>query len=366
MASGTQQEEKAMTRRWVTLTWALIGWTGLALFLGISSSLAYLSVGNPPRWSLTIRMSLVETYVWALLAPIVMALARRFPFTRATLGTSLPAHLLAGLVISFLKLVIDQVLRQALFGFSTYLLFTSLAPNLLFYWGIVAATHSFGYYRSSKDRELRASQLEARLAQARLQVLQMQLHPHFLFNTLNTISELVHEDPETADRMIAGLSDLLREVLVSGQEPVHKVPLRRELEVLARYLEIQQARFGDRLQVEVAVDPGIGDGLVPHLLLQPIVENAIRHGLATRADAGRIHIAARRDAAMLVLTVQDDGRGLERAEDAQREGVGLGNTRARLEALYGPAHRVTIEDAPRRGVIVTVAIPFERTPDVSQ
>ncbi len=222
-----------MTRRWATFVWYWVGWTGLALFLGISSSLAYLSIGNPPRWSLTIRMSLVEIYVWALLAPGVSALARRFPITRASRWTSIPVHVAASLIVSATKLVVDQLLRRALFGFSTYVLFTSLAPNILFYWGIVAAAHGFSYYRTSQERELRASQLEARLAQARLQLLQMQLHPHFLFNTLNAISELVHEDPETADRMITGLSDLLREVLDAGRdELVQEVTLRRELQLL--------------------------------------------------------------------------------------------------------------------------------------
>jgi signal transduction histidine kinase len=347
-----------MTRRWVTALWILAAWTGLALFMGISSSLAYISVGNPPRWSLTIRMALAETYVWALITPFVMALARRFPFTRATVWSSLGVHLIANVIAGFAKLVIDQAVRRALFGVSGYVLLTSLAPNFLFYWGIVAVAHGLAYYGLSKEKELKASQLEARLAQARLQLLQMQLHPHFLFNTLHTISELVHEDPEAADRMITGLSELLREALVAGN--AREVPLRRELELLDRYLDIQRARFGDRLRVDVVVDPSVADALVPHLSLQPVVENAIRHGIGVRADSGHVRIDVRPDrvANVLTLQVQDDGEGLGKASADLHEGIGLGNTRARMQELYGPAHRVDIQDAPGGGAIVTLAIPL--------
>ena len=142
---GEGKTDARMMRRSVTWLWIWIGWTGLALFLGVSSSLAYISVGNPPRWSLTIRMSLVEMYGWAVMAPVVMALARRFPFTRATLVRSLAVHVPASLAASTLKLIVDQILRRVLFGFRGYLLFTSLAPNVLFYWGIVAAAHGFAY-----------------------------------------------------------------------------------------------------------------------------------------------------------------------------------------------------------------------------
>ena len=358
MVAGTLAEDQTMKGRAVTWIWILAGWTGLALFLGISSSLAYMAVGNPPRWSLTIRMALAEIYVWALIAPGVMALARRYPFTRATIGRSLAVHIPASLVISLAKLTVDQVLRRWLFGFDGYVLITSLAPNFLFYWGIVAAAHGFAYYRSSRERELRASLLEARLATARLQLLQMQLHPHFLFNTLNAISELVHEDPETADRMITGLSELLREALIAGDR--QQVPLRRELELVRRYLDIQQARFGDRLQVEIEVDETIMDALVPHFVLQPLVENAIRHGIGARSDAGRVLIRAHADHDSLRIDVEDDGAGLKEA--GASEGIGLGNTRKRLEALYGPGASVRVRDDPRGGAIVTVTIPLNAGP----
>ena len=344
-----------MTIRWSTLAWLWLGWTALAVFLGVSSSLAYLAIGNPPRWSLTVRMALVETYVWALIAPAVVALARRFPFTRATLAISLPIHVVAAMVVSFFKIIVDQILRQVLFGINTYLLITSLAPSYLFYWGIVAAAHGAAYYRASKERELRAAQLEARLAQSRLQVVQMQLHPHFLFNTLHTISELVHEDPETADAMIAGLSDLLREALASGHE--REVPLARELDLLERYLDIQRARFGDRLQVDMAIAPGLATVLVPHLVLQPIVENALHHGIVPGAT-GNVAISAAVVDDMLRLCVQDDGRGFDASDGG--EGVGLRNTRERLETLYGDRAGLRIGPAPAGGTIVEMWIPVRR------
>jgi two-component system, LytTR family, sensor kinase len=362
MVGRETSDELGVTRRadrWLGWFWYWAGWTALALFLGISSSLAYLSVGNPPRWSLTLRMSLAETYVWAAIAPFVTILARRFPFTHVTIWRSLPVHVAASIVVSVIKLSIDRVIRKALFGFSTYMLITSVAPNVLFYWGIVAAAHGLGYYRASKEKELRASQLEARLAQARLQLLQMQLHPHFLFNTLHTISELVHENPETADNMITGLSELLRETLYAGDEG--EVPLRRELDVLRRYLDIQRTRFGDRLQIDIDIDPGADAALVPLLLLQPIVENAIHHGLGSRAAAGRVRVVARTGAERLIISIEDNGRGVQ-SNSRLQEGVGLGNTRARLEQLYGTDHAVTIESASGGGAVVTVSIPLHTEP----
>jgi two-component system, LytTR family, sensor kinase len=264
-------------------------------------------------------------------------------------------HVGASLLISLIKLLLDRALRRMLFGFRDYVLITSLAPNILFYWAIVAAAHGLIYYHSSKERAIRASQLEARLAAAKLQLLQMQLHPHFLFNTLHTISELVHEDPETADRMIAGLSELLREALAASD--VQEVPLRRELALVGRYLEIQHARFGDRLHVQVDVADDVLDALVPHLILQPIVENAIRHGIGSRAGRGRIRIAAARTADVLRVEIQDDGRGLQEANGAAIEGVGLGNTRQRLHALYGEGDRLTVSPAPGGGVTIAILIP---------
>ena len=208
------------------------------------------------------------------------------------------------------------------------------------------------YYRVSKDRALRTSQLEARLAQSQLQMLRMQLQPHFLFNTLHSISALMHKDVRRADSMIAALSDLLRLSLqnIGAQE----VALQAELDFLERYVEIMSLRFGDRLKVSLDVDPETRDARVPNLFLQPLVENSFRHGFGDLGH-GSIAITVRRDGDMLRCDVVDDGRGLR---PGHREGVGLSSTRQRLAHLYGEQHAFALRGAPGAGVHVTMAIPF--------
>src|SRR5207245_153138 len=191
---------------------------------------------------------------------------------------------------------------------------------------IVSVSHTVNYYRKYQERETRASELERSLSQAKLQALQMQLNPHFLFNTLHAISSLVHKDAEAADRMITRLSDLLRYALKSTES--EEVPLRQELDFLSGYLEIEQTRFGDRLKVRMDIAPETLDALVPNLLLQPLVENAIRHGIEPRAKPGRIDLRSRCESGQLKLAVRDNGLGLSPGSEL-REGVGWCNMRAR-------------------------------------
>jgi LytS/YehU family sensor histidine kinase len=189
----------------------------------------------------------------------------------------------------------------------------------------------------------------------------MQLNPHFLFNTMNTIAMLVRkQESDEAVRTIAGLSDLLRYVLEDTK--THEVPLRQELEFVERYLAIEQIRFADRLKVSVHADPDTLDGHVPNLLLQPIVENAIHHGIASRSSASLIEVTARRNKDMLVLTVRDDGPGLAGATDKRTDGVGLGNSRARLAQLYGEVQSLQLANASSQGAIVTISLPFHTDP----
>jgi two-component system, LytTR family, sensor kinase len=343
-----------MQRRWVAWLLVFAGWTALAVFFAASSSLTYVSPGRPPRFGFTLLMSLTEWYAWAALTPIVAWLATRFPLRRGSIGRSLAVHVPLGLLLAVLKLVITRILRAMLVGTTGYFLIDNLATHYAIYWAIVAAVHALAYQRAGREDALRASRLEASLADARLQLLKMQLHPHFLFNTLNTISELVHEDPDTADRMITALSQLLREALHAGMVDV--VELSRELNLLDKYIEIQRARFGDRLDVRMEIEDSARTVLVPHLILQPLVENAIRHGIGKRVRAGRIHIRARRSIERLVLEVEDDGAGLG-AADAHREGVGLGNTRARLQELYGGKHSVELLNVDAGGTCVRLTIP---------
>jgi signal transduction histidine kinase len=326
------------------------GWTALALFFAVSSSLTYKSTGRPANWALSFERSLSEWWLWALLTPLVTWLARRFPVRGGVAARNVALHVIVGIVVATAKTLADRFVFAMITGFWMYLLATTLALNLVIYGAIVTAAHGVEYYRRSRERE----HLEAQLAETRLQMLSMQLQPHFLFNTLNTIAEMVHEDPDVADTMIAGLSGLLRRTLELGS--TQEIPLAEEIDLMSRYLEIQKARFGERLRVTVSVSGAAQDGRVPALLLQPIVENAIRHGLAARLDAGRIAVDARVEGDGLVISVTDDGAGsAETINGAER--VGIGNTRARLEAMYGERASLTLAPAEGRGARVTIRIP---------
>ena len=231
--------------------------------------------------------------------------------------------------------------------------------EMMTYAAIIAFSHAAGYFRQAQDRALRAAHLEARLAEAQLQALQRQLHPHFLFNTLNGISALMHRDVDAADRMLVQLSDLLRMAL--DRRSAQEVPLSDDLEFLAKYLEIEQARFGERLSVRYDFDPDTLDALVPNLLLQPLVENSVRHAIATLSEGGVIEVTSRRVGDTLELRVRDNGPGLSKERTPSTSGgLGLPNTRSRLEHLYGSAQHLQFSDTPGGGLTVTVVLPFRR------
>jgi two-component system, LytTR family, sensor kinase len=310
-------------------------------------------------------------YAWALLSPVVLYLARRFPFDRGRWLTSLPVHLFAVLVVTFVHIVMAEWVRIGIMAWSgrevakewswwvqvqrTYVM--NFDWEMMTYWAIIAFSHAVAYYRQAQERTLRASQLETRLAEAQLQALQRQLHPHFLFNTLNAISALMHRDVEAADQMLAKLSDLLR--LALDQRGAQEVRLKEELEFLQKYLEIEQARFGDRLSVRFEIDPLTLDAQVPNLVLQPLVENSIRHAVAVRLEPGLIEVRSRRQGDMLELQVRDNGPGMPKGTVAgTSHGVGLANTRSRLEHLYGASQRLHFAEAPGGGLLVTVSVPF--------
>lgn len=235
---------------------------------------------------------------------------------------------------------------------------TTRAQSIIpIYWAIVCVTWVISYYQQLRERERRTLELEARLTQANLQTLKTQLQPHFLFNTLNAIASLVRRKPDAAEDMIGCLSDFLRMNLDAAQQ--HEVPLRREIEFLDLYLEIQQTRFGERLRIQKEIDPAALDVAVPTLILQPLVENSVRHGIEPREVGGTILIRASRRENSLRLEVRDDGEGLKGGQLAAiREGVGLSNTKARLQELYGAAHRFQITPNVGGGLIVTVEVPW--------
>ena len=332
----------------LALVWA--GWTVLAAFFAITTSLTYISQGRPPLWGPVLAQTLAQWWIWAAVTPFVVSLVARWPIVRPHRATRAAAYAVVGVIVAIGKVSADGAVRQWLFGVRPYLLISNLALQMAIYWALVATAHVLQHYIAARARAARA---EARLGLAQLQLLRAQLQPHFLFNALGSIAELVHEDPDRADRMIGRLSDLLRATLdVSGRD---EVTLAEELALLRSYVAIQQTRFGDRLDVVIDVpDDGLA-ARVPFLLLQPLVENAIRHGVGARTAGGRVRISAIRDGAILVLTVEDDGVGRQ-VESA--DGVGLTNTRGRLEAMYGPDATVTMAPRERGGTIVTVRLPF--------
>jgi sensor histidine kinase YesM len=225
------------------------------------------------------------------------------------------------------------------------------------YWYIVLITQAISYYGKYRERELQSSQLEAQLALAQLEVLKIQLEPHFLFNTLNSIATLARYDGEAAENMTLQLADLLRFSL--DAMGVHEVPLSRELTLLQKYIDIQHMRFRDRLTVDMDIAANTLSAMVPNMILQPLVENAIRHGIGPRRAAGRVRVVTRLVFDELWMEIADDGVGLTRLDGTvPREGVGLRNTRARLQQLYNHDHRLMLEDAPAGGCIVKIHIPF--------
>jgi two-component sensor histidine kinase len=342
--------------RWRRALLALAGWTALGVFSASRIHLSYRYNNYALSWWDCLRLALPDWYAWGALLPAIAWLVRRFPLEPGRWRRNLLVHVPAGLAFTILKMVIEFAGIQAL-SWSPNRRFSPLLfhQTLLTYAAIVGLVQGFAYRRKYREHELRGSQLEARLAEAQLQVLRMQLQPHFLFNTLHAISALMHRDVEAADRMISRLSELLRLTLESGDR--QEVPLRMELEFLESYLDIERTRFQDRLTVDVRADPETLEAAVPTLLLQPLVENAVRHGVAARTGPGRIEIETSRRDGALQIEVRDNGVGLA-GGDAAREGIGLANTRRRLEQLYGGAQRLELTERPGGGLVVSVSLPW--------
>ncbi|MEW6323686.1 MAG: histidine kinase [Acidobacteriota bacterium] len=329
---------------------------------------------RPAPFSLLLALNLVYWYSWAVLAPAVLWLARRFPLERGRWRGAVPAHLAGVFVSTLLHVAMVVAARTGIyraFGEASgswlaeaqRMFFLYFDWEMMTYWAIVGLSMAARYHREAQERALSASQLETRLVEAQLQALQRQLQPHFLFNTLNTIAALMHRDVGAAENMISKLGDLLRMSLRTGG--VQQVLLKDELDFLSKYLEIEQTRFRDRLTVIVDVHPDTLDALVPNLLLQPLVENSIKHGIGLRPAPGHIEIRARRAGAWLEIEVRDNGVGLSaaRLSDFNR-GVGLANTRARLRHLYGAGHRFEFRQPADGGLAVVIAFPLVEAEDV--
>src|SRR5947209_4073164 len=360
------KSEAIQQRRW--LKWSLIAlaWTLFGFFFASEGIVSRAYLGRPLLLGETLTVWFICAYVWLALTPFALYLAERFPLERRHWLKNSSTHLIASAVFALLQLAIYISVasrvglisdKQSFIEAFRNIFITNFHFDLLTYWAIIGLSHALDYYRKYRERELRAVQLETRLAQAQLDALRMQLHPHFLFNTLNSISVLMGEDVKAARRMLTRLSDLLRKSLEN--EGAHEVSLRDELEFLESYLEIEQTRFQDRLTIRMNVDPATLDARVPNLILQPLVENAIRHGIAPRAAAGTIEIRAERQNGMIELQVSDDGAGLGGASvEGLMKGIGLSNTQARLEQLYGARASFELRERDEGGLTVTIAIPF--------
>lgn len=367
----TTPNRSFIEKRSVRWTFSFFIWTCVGLFFASQSQLwdRYL-FRTPISWERALTINLSFYYIWACIAPLVFWLGKRYQFERKGWIKALLIHLPTSIILSAIQLLIAEVVFQSFRPYPLKLFETFRAiqfsfafnfhMNLLTYWVILGIGSIREYYRRYRDRELRNAQLEAQLTQAQLQALKMQLHPHFLFNTLNTISSLMHKNVQDADRVLARLGDLLRASL--GNSGVHEVALREELEFLRRYLEIEQIRFGDRLKVEIRVDPDLLDLKVPNFILQPLVENSIRYAVSSRNTGGQIQITATRENERLTLHVKDDGPGLTTEHGVMdSNGVGLQNTRARLQQLYGNDHEFVFRNHPREGVDVSIIIPVQQS-----
>ncbi|HVL68703.1 MAG TPA: sensor histidine kinase [Vicinamibacterales bacterium] len=367
--SGANCDQPLPARPRYGVPWAFV--LLVATLLGFVSSML--------AWQLTVTLEHTATYfrwlvvlncaywyTWALFTPAIAWLSQRFRFERQGLLRAIAVHLPAVTVFSLAHIAAMQAAQWWLvtseggvFSWWTEAQRAALVNldwEMMTYWTIVGLSHALFYYRESRERALRASQLETRLVEAQLKTLQQQLHPHFLFNTLNSISVLMHRDVAAADRTLIRLSDLLRLTLERLGE--QEGTLEEELDFIRKYLDIERTRFADRLVVRFDVHPDATDALVPTLLLQPLVENAIKHGVARKAGVGHIDITARREHDKLLVEVRDDGVGLsEDALTALHKGIGVSTTRARLQHQFGADYRFEFHRLAQ-GVAVVVAVPW--------
>lgn len=349
---------------------AILGfWTAMGL---VETGKGYVSrslQGAPARWGEVLVANLPWWWTWAALTPAVFWLAARFRFDRQRWMLALPVHFAAALTAGFAHLALTGWLyyhtttralgavpsAQAQIGrfVNAY-----LAVDVLIYFAVLGGYYAIDFYHRYRKGEVVAAQLEASMHQARLEALRMELNPHFLFNALNAVAGLVRRgDSDAAVSALARLGELLR--LSLGQQASQRSALRDELGFLRQYLELERLRFGDRLTVEERISPKVLDLLVPTLILQPLVENAVRHGIARLPGPGRIEISAEPTGDRLRLAVRDSGVGLPTGA-AFREGIGLSNTRARLRQLYGDQARLILSAASGGGTEVVVLLPIAR------
>lgn len=349
-------------KRWLR-TAALIFGIYTLLFLIQLPQIYFYNVGStqsPPLWFAIARLALA-TYIWAFLAPGILWLGKRLPVVRRHLFRNLILHFFLGLIFGVLQafgyhlglaLISPMPISRAFEGLSNIAFFLNLVTSaVVHYITVLAIYQAYLYFQEAQEREFR-------LQQAELQSLKTQLHPHFLFNTMNAISALIHRDPASADETLTQLSDLLRLSLKTGKK--QEVPLKEELDFLRKYLQIHQTLMKNRLEVRWLIASNTLDACVPNMILQPLVENAIRHGIGPLEDGGFLEIKTRRKNGLLCLHVLDNGLGLVQKEEASEKGIGLTNVQMRLRHLYGDAHEFSLTEPATGagGVSVNITIPF--------
>ncbi len=369
-------DELVKKRHWWQSLWARAGlifgvWTVIGLIFSLQWYFAAYRSEQPVPWTRALYVQMSWGYLWALGTPLVFWLAHRFPIEKQHWRRNLLVHLLTSTLLSFASGIAGHLTLYFKYGvalgrpynFQNSLRFavSNYSEAMGIYLLVASLAYAYSYYQRYRQGELRASRLEAQLSQAQLQALKMQLHPHFLFNTLHSISALLHKDTQGARKMITRLGDFLRLTLENAG--TQEVTLKQEMEFLRCYLEIERIRFQDRLTTHVQVDPEALDTHVPNLILQPIVENAIRHAVATRSTPGEIEIRAKQEKGFLRIRIRDNGPGLpmnRSTESLFKKGLGLANTQTRLDRLYGARHRFELANDPKGGLAVTLEIPSAR------
>ena len=342
-------------------------WTFLAAFSS-AQTVVYLSQrGQPIEWSM-MTWRFADWYTCALFTPIFFWMGRRYPIDRKSWKTMLPLTLVVTSVCVVIKYAVLSSIESA-FGLTQAGSFTSqlsrnFANESMAFWAVIGIVHAFEFNRRYREREVATADLRTRLSEAQLEALRSQIQPHFLFNTLHSISTLMHRDVDAADKMLTRLSDLLR--LTMQHRGQNEISLGDELALVDQYIEIMRVRFGDRLTVSREVRADALDALVPQFILQPLVENAFDHGIARTSGPGTIEIAALTIDGNLEISITDNGIHSSAAgARARTQGMGLANTRRRLEQLYGPAQSMSLEKLEVRGTRVVVRLPRHTSREIS-
>jgi two-component system, LytTR family, sensor kinase len=349
-----------LKQKWLIL---FVGWSFFGWMMGVQTYVLTARNGHPMPFGLALEQELVYAYLWMFLTPYILALGRKFPFgPKIWLKNGLFHFFMSFAVAVFHKFCFHVIIMfleaapghpfliQRVFA----VVFSYIDYGVMIYWALLFMDYSLAYYRESREQALRSAKLETLLMHAQLQALKMQIRPHFLFNTLNAISVLIQKNPAAAREMILRLSDLLRMTL--DREHTEEVTLAEELEFITNYLQIEKTRFEDRLQVHVHTDETLTRASVPTMILQPLVENAMRHGAAKQRGQTILEITATRQNGLLLLCIRDNGPGA--TGNNIIDGIGFSNIRSRLGQLYGDNYRFEAGNDAEGGFLAAITIPF--------